>query len=123
MLEGKAKPGFNCGTRMVFDIKMDGKFTRKARLVADGHTTDTPTCITYSSVVSGESVCIALLIVSLNGLDISACDIGNAYLNSDSCEKLWTIADPEFGSDNGSVMLIVRTLYGLNLVAPHEEQI
>jgi len=41
---------------MIFDIKMDGDFTRKARLVAGSHTTETPTSLTYSSVVSRESV-------------------------------------------------------------------
>jgi hypothetical protein len=39
---------------MVFDIKID--FTRKARLVAGGHLTEVPSILTYSSVVSRESV-------------------------------------------------------------------
>ena len=39
---------------MVFDVKMD--FTRKARLVAGGHVTDATDNMTYSSVVSRESV-------------------------------------------------------------------
>ena len=52
MKTGKVKPGFKfCSTHMIFDIKMDGKFTRKVRLVADGHKTDAPASITYSSVV------------------------------------------------------------------------
>ena len=67
---------------MIFDVKMDGSFTRKARLVADGHETKPPTSITYSSVVSRDSVRIALTIASLDSLEISACDIGNAYLNA-----------------------------------------
>ena len=114
MKTGKIKPGFKyVGTHMIFDIKMDGEFTRKARLVADGHKTDASSSITYSSVVSRESVRLGLLIASLNDLDIAACDIGNAYLNADCREKLWTIAGPEFGSDSGSVMIIVRALYGL----------
>ena len=33
---------------MIFDVKMD--LTRKARFVAGGHTTDTPTSMTYSFV-------------------------------------------------------------------------
>ena len=65
---------------MIFDIKMD--FTRKARLVAGGHMTDTPASLTYSSVVSRESVRIALLLAALNGLDVKTCDIGNVYLNA-----------------------------------------
>ena len=36
--KGKVKPEFKyVGTHMVFDIKMYGKFTRNARLVAGGH--------------------------------------------------------------------------------------
>ena len=66
----------------VFDIKMDGKFTRKARFVAGGHRTDPPASITYSTVVTRESVRIAFLIASLNDLDIEAADIRNAHLNA-----------------------------------------
>ena len=98
---------------MIFDIKMDGSFTRKARLVADGHKTKPPTSMTYSSVVSRDSVRIALTLASLNSLEVSACDIGNAYLNAQCREKLWTIAGSEFGSEKGSVMIIARALYGL----------
>lgn len=111
---GKIKPGYKyCGTHMIFDIKMDGKFTRKARLVADGHMTDVPSSMTYSSVVSRDSVRIGLTMASLNGLKVFACDIGNAYLNAECREKLWTVAGPEFGSEAGSVMIIARALYGL----------
>jgi len=112
MRTGKVKPGFTyCTTHMTCDIKMVGKFTRKARLVADGHKTHPPSSITYSSVVSRGSVCIALTLASLNSLEVAACDIGNAYLNANCLEKLWTVAGPESGS--GKVMLIVRALYGL----------
>ena len=41
---------------MIFDIKMSENFRRKARLVADGHKTEAPSAMTYSSVVSRESV-------------------------------------------------------------------
>jgi len=98
---------------MIFDIKMDGKFTRKARLVADRHKTRPPSSITYSSVVLRDSVRIALTIASLNSLEVSACDIGNAYLNAQCREKLWTVAGPEFGSDKGPIMIIARALYCL----------
>ncbi|GFH56846.1 hypothetical protein CTEN210_13322 [Chaetoceros tenuissimus] len=114
METGKVKPGYKfCGTHMIFDIKMDGKFTRKARLVADGHKTDAPASITYSSVVSRDSVRICLMVASLNGLNVFACDIGNAYLNANCREKLWTVAGAEFGSEKDSVMIIARALYGL----------
>jgi hypothetical protein len=73
---------------MIFDIKMD--FTRKAHFVAGGHMTDPPDTITYSSVVSCDSVRIAFLLAALNDIDIRACDIGNAYLNVSPREKVYT---------------------------------
>jgi len=39
---------------LVFEVKFD--LQRKARYVAGGHLTDTPSAMTYSSVVSRESV-------------------------------------------------------------------
>ena len=39
---------------VVFDVKMD--FTQKARLVAGGHLTDTPSSMIYSSVVTRDSL-------------------------------------------------------------------
>ena len=66
---------------LIFDIKMNGKFTRKAMFVAGGHTTGPPASLTYSRVVSGDSFWISFNIDALNDLDIWVCDIGNAYLN------------------------------------------
>ena len=97
---------------MIFDVKMSG-LVRKARLVAGGHTTDTTASVTYSSVVSRDSVRIAFLIAALNDLDIMSADIGNAYLNAPNKEKIWTVAGHEFGTDKGSVFIITRALYGL----------
>ena len=38
--KGNIKPGYeHINVHIIFDIKMDGRFTRKARLLADGHTT------------------------------------------------------------------------------------
>ena len=68
------------GCHIVFDVKMD--FTRKARFVAGGHTTEAPSSITYSSAVSRESVRIGFLIAALNGVDIMSCNLENAYLNA-----------------------------------------
>jgi len=83
------RPGYSfCSTHMIFDVNMDVSFTRKARLVADGHKTKPPTSIPHSSVVLRHSVRIALTITSLNSLEISACDIENAYLNAPCREKL-----------------------------------
>ena len=82
---------------MIFDIKLGKNFRRKARLVGGGHTTTAPSSITLSSVVSRDSVRIALTIEALNELDILACDIHNAYLTALCRENIWTFAGPEFG--------------------------
>ena len=97
---------------MVFDIKMDG-LVRKARLVGGGHETGDVSTITYSSVVSRDSVRIAFLYAALNDLDVMSADIGNAYLNAPCREKIWTIAGPEFGEDEGQIYIVKRALYGL----------
>mmetsp|Transcript_6957 Transcript_6957/g.15347 ORF Transcript_6957/g.15347 Transcript_6957/m.15347 type:complete len:588 (-) Transcript_6957:1134-2897(-) len=96
---------------IVFDVKMD--FSRKARFVAGGHMTDTPSSLTYSSVVSRDSVKIAFLITALNDIDVLACDIGNAYLNAECREKIWFVAGPECSEHRGKVCKLTRALYGL----------
>ena len=98
---------------MIFDVKFGENFRRKARLVAGGHMTDTPNTLTYSSVISCDSVRIALTIVALNELSVMACDIQNAYLTAECREKIWTHAGPEFGSKSGSIMIVKKALYGL----------
>ena len=75
--------------------------------------TEAPSSITYSSVVSQYSFRIALTIASFNGLDLLDCDIHNAYLTSKCREKICTIAGPELGSEEGSLMIVKMALYGL----------
>ena len=102
---------------MVFDIKL-GSLQRKACLVAGGHLTGPPPSITYTSMVSRESVRIAFLIAALNDLDIEAADIGNAYLNAPPREKVYIKCGPEFGPESeGRYAVIVRALYGLKSLA------
>jgi hypothetical protein len=69
--------------------------------VANGNETETPAALTYSSVVTRDSVRIALLVASLNELELLACDIQNAYLTADCREKVYMIAGPEFGLEEG----------------------
>ena len=98
---------------MIFNIIIGENFCRKAWLVAGGHTTETPATLTYSSVVSCNSVRIALTIAALSELDVMECGIQNAYLTADCWEKIWTRAGPEFGSEAGTIMFIRKALYGL----------
>jgi hypothetical protein len=53
---------------MIFDVKMED-FCRNAQLVAGGNATDAPHVMNYASVVSRESVRIALTLAALNDLD------------------------------------------------------
>ena len=101
---------------MIFDVKMldsDGLFIRKVRYVAGGHTTETPAALTYASVVSRDSVRIALILAAFNVLEILACDIQNAYLTAQCHEKICTVVGPEFESDIGKIFIIKMALYGL----------
>ena len=98
---------------MIFDVKLGENFRHKARLVGRGHTTTAPASITYSSVVSRDSVRIALTIAALNDLDILARDIQNAYLTALCRENIWTRAGPEFGSEEGTMMIVKMALYSL----------
>ena len=54
------------------------------------------------------------LIAALNDLDIMMCDIGNAYLNAETRERVWFKAGTEWGNTRkGCTVIIVRALYGL----------
>ena len=99
------------GVHLVFDVKMD--MTRKARLVADGHKTPDPEMCTYAGVVSRETIRIAFTYAALNGLEIMAADIQNAYLTAPTSEHFYIICGPEFGSENlGKKAIVKRALYG-----------
>ena len=99
----------------IFDVKMN--LTCKARLVAGGHLNhNVPRHITYSSVVSKESVRIVFMLAALNNLDLLSGDVTNAYLNAKPREKCYVeVTDPLlFGpSAVGKKAQIVRALYGM----------
>ena len=97
----------------MFDVKLGENFRRKARFVADGHKTTTPSSVTYNTVVSRESVRICLLIAALNDLEVVAADIENAYLLAPCRKKVWMMAGPEFGNLQGKILVITKALYGL----------
>ena len=98
---------------MIFYIKLGENFCRKARILVGRHTNTAPLSIMYSSVVSRDSVVIALTIAALNGLYILACDIQNSYVTSKCREIIFTKAGTEFGSEEGSIMVVKKFLYGL----------
>jgi len=95
----------------VYAVKHDGRY--KSRLVAGGHLTDTPTESVYSGVVSLRGVRIVIFLAELNDLGIWQTDVGNAYLEANTKEKVYVIAGPEFGDLEGHLFVIVKALYGL----------
>jgi hypothetical protein len=114
LLDGQSVPiGYQkIPCHMIFDIIMED-FRRKARIVAGGHMTKAPATITYASVVSCETVRIALLMTALNELNVKVKYVLNTYITAPITKKVWTILGPEFSIDAGKSAIIVHALYGL----------
>ncbi len=60
--------------------------------------TDASPVITYASVVTRETVQIALTIAALNGLSVKCGDVMNAYITAPVTKKIWTKLGPNFGA-------------------------
>ena len=94
----------------LYAVKHDGRF--KARLVADGHLTKEPVESIYSGVVSLRSLRMVVFLSQLNDLEIWGADVGNAYLEAYTDEKLCIIAGPEFKELQGHLLIMIKSLYG-----------
>ena len=73
----------------IFDVNKEDK-RRKARLVVGGHVVDASSLPTYSSVVQNLSIRLLLLISKANNLKIATGDVGNACINANCGEKVYT---------------------------------
>ena len=71
---------------LVFAVKFDGR--HKARLVADSHLTPEPIENIYSGVVSLRNLRLVIFLGKLNNPELWGADIGNAYLEAFTDEKL-----------------------------------
>ena len=96
---------------LIFAVKHDGR--HKARLVAGGHLTPDPIESIYSGIVSIRSIRLVIVLAKLNKLEVWEADIGNAYLEAKTKEKLYIAAGPEFEELNGHMLVIYKALYGL----------
>ena len=96
---------------MCFAVKWDRR--HKARLVAGGNWTEPDRTDVYSGVVTTEAVRIGLLVAAANDLEVRVGDVGNAYLHSQTREKIDTYTGPEFGPLQGRCLIILKALYGL----------
>ena len=72
----------------------------------------------YSDVVGMNSVKLGFTLGDLNQLKCIAGDVGNAYLNGNTKERIYIIAGPEFGSElEGRILIVVKPLYELRTSA------
>ena len=68
----------------------------------------------YSSVVKMTSVQLLNVVAKAQGLECVAGDVGNAYLNAETKEKIYTRRGLEFGPEMVNWIAIVKKgLYGL----------
>jgi len=100
--------------RMIFDVKSD--LRRKARLVVGGHKVNASEYTKYSSVVRFDSTRLLNVIAKAQGqgLNILVGDVGNAYLNACTKEKVYCVCSPECSPElEGGLAIIKKALYRL----------
>ena len=98
---------------MIFDVNHD--LRHKCRLVAGGHLTKPNGDTSYSLVASLRSIRLVTFIAELNDLELEATDVGNAYLEAKTNEKVCFVVGLSFeryGLD-GHLLAIDKALYGL----------
>jgi Reverse transcriptase (RNA-dependent DNA polymerase) len=79
---------------MIHDVKHDGR--HKSHLVAGGHQTEVNTEDVYSGVVSLRGIRLVIFLADLNQLELWEADVGNAYLEALTKEKVYIVGGPEF---------------------------
>ena len=81
--------------------------------MADGNLTEVPLSSVCSEVVSLRGIQLVLFLAGLNGLESWVTDLGNAFLEANTKDKVYIIAGPEFGDLEGHVLIIQKELHGL----------
>eukprot|EP00957_Ditylum_brightwellii_P117371 8951531-Ditylum_brightwellii.AAC.1 len=87
---------------LAYNVKQDGRC--KARLVAGGHMTEPNTDTYYSSMVSLRTMRMMIFLAELNGMELIAADVGNAYLEAYTDEKYVLVWVKSFKTINMRVM-------------------
>ena len=92
-------------------MKFDDR--HKARLVGNGHLTPDHVESIYAGVVSLRKLRLVIFLGKLNHLKLWGTDIGNAYLEAVTEEKLYIVAGPEFEDLEGCMLTFSKALHGL----------
>ena len=100
---------------LVYDVKPDLRY--KARLVINGMHVDPRGLSTRATVVKGVSVRLLDIIADHQDLEVITGDIGNAFIQAHTKEKVYTRCGPEFGPRSGAIAILIRALYGLTTSA------
>ena len=98
------------GVHLIYAVKYDGR--HKVGLVADGHLTPEPVESIYSGVISLRNLKLGIFLGKPNNLESWGADIGNAYLEAPTEEKLYIVAGPEFEDWEGYILTFSKALYG-----------
>ena len=85
----------------------------KERLVAQGHLTPELIESICSGVVSLRYLRLVIFLGRANNLELWGADIGNAYLEGVTEEKLYIVAGPECEDWEGYIFTFSKALYGL----------
>jgi Reverse transcriptase (RNA-dependent DNA polymerase) len=97
---------------VVYDVKHDGR--QKRRLVAGGHLTEPSTESACSSVASLQGIRLVTFLSELYKLELWETDIGNAYLEATTKERVYIVGGSEFGELEEHTLVIHKALYGLH---------
>jgi hypothetical protein len=95
----------------VFDVKHDGR--KKLRICIAGNETEIGELNSYAAVARYRSIRLVELLAGKMQKKCTSGDIGNAFLNAKTDEKVYVIAGPEFGALEGAILVIDKALYGL----------
>ena len=80
--------------------------------MADGHPTKQPMETVYSGVLSLRNLRLAMFLAELYNLELWGADVGNAYLQALTKEKLYIVGGAQFEELQGHVFVMYRALYG-----------
>ena len=85
-----------CHLHFVYEVKTD--LRQKARLVAKSSMSDAKGLLTWATIVQGIPVRLLHLIADTQGLKVLCGDIGNAFIQVNTKEQIYTRVGKEFVS-------------------------